>query len=114
MARFNKALQEAKAQGPKPASLKGDAAVQQILNAAFVQSEPEVNVGDPLGLEHGTEVEVFPTDSGTKHHDRGRLIGLNEDEVVLSVQTQGRELRFHYPRTGFRVKAVRPGSHAKL
>ncbi|KIW10333.1 hypothetical protein PV08_11295 [Exophiala spinifera] len=114
IARFNKALQEAKAQAPKPTSLKGGAAVQRILTAAFAQSELGVDIGDPLGLQHGTEVEVFPTDSGTKHHDRGRLIGLNEDEVVLSIQTQGRELRLHYPRTGFRIKVITPGSHAKL
>ncbi|KAK6366575.1 hypothetical protein LTS17_010661 [Exophiala oligosperma] len=114
MARFNKELQEAKAQRPKPASLKGDVAVQRILSAGFAQKGPGVDIDDPLAFQHGTEVEVFPTDSGTKHHDRGRLVGLDEDEVVLSIQTQGRELRLHYPRTGFRVKALRPGSHARL
>jgi len=114
IARFNDTFKAAKSQAPKPASLKGDAAVQRILNATFAEKELGVDSADPLGLQHGTEVEVFPIDSGSRHHDRGRLAGLTKDEVVLSVQAQGTELRLHYPRTGFRIKAVTSGGSSKL
>ncbi|KIX10002.1 uncharacterized protein Z518_01083 [Rhinocladiella mackenziei CBS 650.93] len=114
IARFNEALKVAKAQAPKPASLKGDAALQRILNASFAQPDVGIDQADPLGLQQGTEVEVFPTDSGVRHHDQGQLIGLSEDEVVLGMQTKGREIRVHYPRTGFRIKAVTAGGDSKL
>ncbi|OAL22394.1 hypothetical protein AYO20_11180 [Fonsecaea nubica] len=114
IARFNDALKVAKAQAPKPASLKGDAAAERILNASFVDKDLGVDPADPLGLPQGTEVEVFPIDSGTQHHDRGRLVGLTEDEVVLSTQAKGKEVRLHFPRTGFRIKAVTGGGASKL
>ena len=95
IARFNDALKSAKAKAPKPATLKGDAATERILNASFAEEELGVDPSDPLGLQQGTEVEVFPTDSGTRHHDRGHLIGLSENEIVLSIQTKGKELHLH-------------------
>ncbi|KAK5232057.1 hypothetical protein LTR47_006898 [Exophiala xenobiotica] len=112
--RFNDALKAAKSHAPRPASLKGGDAVQRILNATFAEKEPSVDSADPLGLQHGTEVEVFPIDSGSRNHDRGRLVGLTKDEVVLSVQAQGTELRLHYPRTGFRIKGATSGGGSKL
>ena len=112
--RFNDALKAAKAQAAKPATLKGDAALQRILSASFVEKDLGVDHEDPLGLQKGTEVEVFPIDSGSHHHDKGRLIGLTEDEVVLSIQTQGKEVRLHCPRAGFRIKAVKAGGESKL
>ncbi|ETI23372.1 hypothetical protein G647_05173 [Cladophialophora carrionii CBS 160.54] len=106
MARFNDALKAAKAKAPKPATLKGDVAAERILSASFVEKDLAVDPADPLGLEQGAEVEVFPIDSGIHHRDQGRLIGLTEDEIVLSIQAQGKELHLHYPRAGFRIRAV--------
>lgn len=114
IARFNDALKTAKAKAPKPASLKGDAAVERILNAPFADADLGVDSADPLGLQQGADVEVFPIDSGTHHRDRGHLIGLTEDEVVLSTQAKGKEVRLHFPRTGFRIRAVTGGTQAKL
>jgi len=89
--------------------VKGAAASQRILDASFAEEDLSVDSADPLGLQHGTEVEVYPTDSGVKHHDKGRLVGLTEDEVVLSIHAHDKEVRVHYPRTGFRIKAVNSG-----
>lgn len=114
IARFNDVLKVAKAQAPKPATLKGDAATQRILSAAFAENDLRVDNADPLGLQQGAEVEVFPIDSGTRHQDKGRLVGLKEDEVVLSIQAQGKEVHVHYPRTGFRIKAVAAAEGSKL
>ena len=112
--RFNDALKAAKVKAPKPTSLKGDAAAERILNASFVDKDLGVDPTDPLELQQGTKVEVFPTDSGIHHHDHGILIGLTEDEIVLGIQAKGKELRLHYPRTGFRIRSVTGGAQPKL
>lgn len=107
--RFNGALAEAKKKAGKPASLKGDAAAKRVLEGQFVDSEIGVNASDPLKLNKGQVVEVWPTDSGFRHRDRGQLIGLDDDEVVIAADTGA---RLHFPRTGFRVAAA--GDQAKL
>ena len=104
IARFNDALNAAKAKAPKPATIKGDVAAERILNATFHDKDLGIDTADPLGLQQGAEVEVFPIDSGTKHKDQGHLVGLTQDEVVLGIQANGQEMRLHYPRTGFRVR----------
>jgi len=114
--RFNKAIKAAKASAPKPTTVKGEAALQRITNARFADAEVAVDEHDPLGLRQGEEVEVWPTDSGFRHRDHGRLVGLTPDEVVLSVASQAeqKEVRLHFPRTNFRIKAVKDASVAKL
>lgn len=114
--RFNKAIKAAKASAPKPTTVKGEAALQRITNARFADAEVPVDEHDPLCLKQGEEVEVWPTDSGFRHRDHGRLVGLTPDEVVLSVASQAeqKEVRLHFPRTNFRIKAVKEASVAKL
>ncbi|KAK3988664.1 hypothetical protein QBC44DRAFT_243169 [Cladorrhinum sp. PSN332] len=74
-----------------------------------------VDGGEPvvkaLGLKRGHEVEVWPTDSGSNHRDRGVLVGLDEREVVW-VSEKG--VRVHAPRRGFRVTRVGGGNEGKL
>ncbi len=112
--RWNKALKEAKAKSPKPTSLKGREAAARVLDADFVDKEIGVSATDPLGLKKGQEVEVWATDmaSGAKYRDRGTLIGLDDEEVVVSVSTgtAGRDIRLHCPRSGFRVAAASSGA----
>lgn len=111
MARFNKAYKEARAAAPKPTSLKGTDAVQRISRAAFAESNLAVDKSDPLRLEAGDEVEVWPTDSGFKHKDRGRLLKLSVNEVVIAVQSQtGKEIHLHMPRNNFRIAAAKSAS----
>ncbi|KAL2419971.1 hypothetical protein ABEF95_009672 [Exophiala dermatitidis] len=114
IARFNEALKAAKAKAPKPVTLDGAAATQRVLGASFAEKDLGVDAADPLGLQRGTEVEIFPTDSGFSHHDRGRLVGLTDDEVVLSTQARETEVHLHFPRTGFKIKAVGGGATSKL
>jgi hypothetical protein len=110
--RFSKAVTAAKAAVAKPTTLKGDAALQRIVDASFAEQESAVDEEDPLGLKKGTEVEVWPIDTGVRHRDRGPLVGLTQDEVVLSVESEaeGRQIRVHFPRTNFRIQAVREGA----
>jgi hypothetical protein len=114
MARFNDALKAAKATAPKPASLKGDAAAQRLLSAPFTDEVTVVDPADPLGLQQGADVQVFPIDSGINYRDHGRLVGLTKDEIVVSVPVEEKEVRLHWPRTGFRVKALVGGAQSKL
>lgn len=112
--RFNAVLRDAKSRAPKPTSLKGDVAAQRILKAPFRETDLTVDHTDPLGLQPGTQVVVYPTDSGSRHQDQGTLIGLSENEIVLSVESQGQELHVHYPRTGFRIQANNTSGNARL
>ena len=107
--RFNQTVKAAKAGAAKPTTLKGDAALQRIINARFADEGITVDEQDPLGLKYGDEVEVWPTDSGFRHRDAGKLVGLIPAEVVLNVKTEGEqeEIRLHCPRTNFRIKAVK-------
>lgn len=107
--RFNAALAAAKKKAPKPTSLKGDAAAKRVLEGKFADADMGINASDPLKLRKNQLVEVWPTDSGVRHRDRGQLIGLNDDEVVIAIDTG---VRLHFPRTGFRVAAA--GDQAKL
>ena len=107
--RFNKAFKVAKGSAPKPTTLKGEEALKRVMTADWADEAADFNANDPLGLESGQEVEVWPTDTGVKHRDRGTLIGLNEEEVVLSVRLEGQvgEVRLHFPRANFRIRAVK-------
>ncbi|TKX27194.1 glutathione S-transferase-like protein 4 [Elsinoe australis] len=73
-------------------------------------------VKDPVALKEGDEVEVWPIDTGFNHKDRGRLVGLDKEEVVIAVKTKkdpSKEIRVHAPRWGFRIAKV-GGGKAKL
>jgi len=101
--RFDQAVKSAKSSGPRPTSLKGKAAAEQILASNFAESEGDIEHGEPQKLRKGDQVEVFPTDSGFSHHDKGVLLSLNSQEIVIGLENG---LRLHTPRTGFRVQQV--------
>lgn len=83
LARFNKAISEAKLAARNPTNLKGPEAIQRIENGRFAGVEPSVATEDPLGFKAGDTIEVWPIDSGFGHKDTGVLLGLSEGEVVL-------------------------------
>ena len=109
--RFNKAVSTAKSAAPKPATLKGAEALKYITSAEYYEPEGDVDPSDPLGLEKGQDVESWPIDSGSRHHDRGKLVSLNPKEVVLASQSKvgGIEVRIHHPRWNYRIKSVNAG-----
>ena len=76
-----------------------------------------IDESDPLGLKSGEVVEVVPTDSGVLDPQRGRLVGLGVEEVVLEVDvpsTEGEVLRVHFPRRNYRITKVGGGEKANL
>ena len=114
IARFDAAIAAAKKTAVKPTTLKGDEPVKKVLQADFAEPEAQVDKKDPSGLKKGQEVKTWPIDSGFRHHERGRLVGLTGQEVVLEGKSEkGAVVRIHHPRTGFRIQGVGEGG-AKL
>ena len=116
IARFSGALKEAEESNTQRqvVKVKGDEAVKHIVESNFLEGELSVDNDDPIGLKEGTEVQIWPIDSGFRHKDHGTLVGLTKEEVVISTQTQqaGKEVRVHAPRWGFRIRES--GENAKL
>ncbi|KAL8843336.1 MAG: hypothetical protein Q9170_000194 [Blastenia crenularia] len=114
--RFSKAVKAARESTPKPTTLKGAEAVKHISQADFAEPDGDVDSKDPLGLRKGQEVESWPIDSGYNHRDRGQLVALTRQEVVLKTQSKigHRDVHIHHPRTNFRIKAVDGHSGLKL
>jgi hypothetical protein len=110
IARFDKVVRDAAKAKGKAKTVTGKEAVAIIEGSEFAESEGDVEVGDPLELAKGDMVEVWPTDSGFNHKDRGRLVSLCGREVVIASRTEGGvEVRVHAPRHGFRVRGVGGG-----
>ena len=109
--RFNEAIRAAKAAVTRPTTLKGDEAAQRILGANHAEREIYFQEQDPMRLNKGQDVEVWPIDSGSRHLDRGRLVGINEHEFVLHLPSEAGQhgVRLHCPRTNFRTRAVTSG-----
>ncbi|KAL8674184.1 MAG: hypothetical protein Q9168_001435 [Polycauliona sp. 1 TL-2023] len=116
MDRFNAALKTAKGSAPKVITLKGPEAIQHVTQAEFAEPDGEVDARDPLGLRKGQDVESWPIDSGFSHRDRGQLVALTPQEVVLKTQAKigHKDVHIHHPRTNFRIMAVDGGSESKL
>lgn len=114
--RLRKAVAAAKTSAPKPAMLQGPDAARRIPSADFAEPQGGVDEDDPLNLQKGQQVEVWPTDSGFRHHDTGALVALNETEVVLKTQSTaaGKQVRLHFPRTDFRIQAAQSGAEPRL
>jgi hypothetical protein len=96
-------------------TISDEDAVRQILGSELEGDGGEVDGKDPLGLRKGERVEMWPTDSGMNHHDKGRLVSLSVDEVVVESEVPGEGrgvLRIHYPRTNFKI--VRERVEGKL
>lgn len=113
MRRFRQAVSEAWGRAPKVPKVSGEEVLNGLQDATFVEAEGGVDENDPLKLQMGQEVVVWPTDVGTSRRDSGRLVELNAQEVVLQRKTaDGRfDVRLHFPRTNFRIV---PAQGAKL
>jgi hypothetical protein len=66
-------------------------------------------------LKKGQEIEVWPIDSGFKNKDKGPLVALSGSEIVIETKTKdGKMVRVHAPRHGFRLRSIRKGGSSKL
>ena len=116
ISRFKQVVSSAKASLPKPMTIKGVEAIQQIASSEFAEPEGEVDDDDPLRLKKGQDIEVWPLDSGFSNRDHGRLVSLSSLESVIEVQQKvvGENIRAHFPRHGYRIRRIKDGSNGKL
>ncbi|KAF2843220.1 glutathione S-transferase [Patellaria atrata CBS 101060] len=114
IARFRAALKSAKSSAPKPVSIQGPDAIKHIINAEFAEPSGGVDKSDPLALNEGDDVELWPIDSGFSHHDRGKLVVLTPEEVTVASRnnSHGKEIRIHAGRWGFRVARATGGTES--
>ena len=108
-ARFMEQVKRAKEEMGKARRMSGEQAAKAVLDS--VKSfEVEHDASDPLGLQAGEDVTVWPVDSGTGHKDSGKLVALGRKEVVIEKEVGGGSVRVHSPRWGFRVVKGRVGA----
>ncbi|KAL8804256.1 MAG: hypothetical protein Q9200_005905 [Gallowayella weberi] len=114
--RFSATVKAAEDSMPKVTALEGAEAIKSITQADFAESGGDVDEQDPLALTKGQDVESWPTDSGSNHRDRGQLIALTRQEVVLKTQTKvdDTDVHIHHPRTNFRIQPVNNDNESKL
>ena len=89
----------------KPERLSDEDAIRAILDSDFFEPEGHVDEGDPLKLQKRQLVEIWPVDSGFNHHDKGELVSIGVNEVVIESKPEVGDgvLRIHYPRTNIRI-----------
>jgi len=110
ISRFDATARAAAKTARKPKTVKGDEALGIMRKGGFAEENIDVDESDPSGLKAGEWVEVWPTDSGSRHRDQGSLVGLSGREIVVETgdgEVEG--VRVHAPRHGFRVRRVDKG-----
>ncbi|KAK8164695.1 hypothetical protein IWX90DRAFT_141177 [Phyllosticta citrichinensis] len=86
--------------------IDGEKAAELMEMAGFAEQVKVKEIDEKVaGVNRGDVVEVWPTDSGFTHHDKGTLVGLTPEEVVVEVETEtGEEIQLHFPRVNFRAE----------
>jgi len=106
--RFRRFIAERQRAQSMPQVLSSDETIDRILKSGFFESEGTVDALDPLRLKKGQLVEIWPIESGFTRHDRGELVSIGVNEVVIACKPnagQG-QVRIHFPRTNFRIQPV--------
>ncbi|CZS87864.1 uncharacterized protein RCO7_00846 [Rhynchosporium graminicola] len=110
ISRFDASTRAAAKQLGKPKTIKGEEAISITQTGGFAEEVLIVDELDPSGLKRGEWVEVWPTDSGSRHRDQGHLVGLSGKEIVVATEGGKVEgVRIHTPRQGFRVRRLDGG-----
>ncbi|KAJ6164698.1 hypothetical protein N7470_003370 [Penicillium chermesinum] len=108
--RFNAVIKDIKSAQSVSVDIKGKDVVEYMESAQYAEPSANVDENDPLGLSRGELVEVYPTDYGFSHKDRGKLLTLTPYEAVITKQlNSGTEFRVHVPRWGYRITKVKEG-----
>jgi glutathione S-transferase len=107
--RFQKAVSVAEEVLPAPLTVPGEQAMEMIVTSLYNETEGRVDENDPVvqqqSFKKGQLVRVWPTDSGSRHKDAGKLVSINSKEVVIETIAGDTAVRVHAPRHGFRVCA---------
>ncbi|KAJ0413776.1 hypothetical protein BJY00DRAFT_54100 [Aspergillus carlsbadensis] len=110
--RFQKAVAAARKTLPKITTLSGEQVAELLAKAASDHTADAIEENDPLvqanRFHKGQMVQVWPTDSGSRHKTVGKLVGLTSKEITIETTEGEVVVRVHAPRKGFRVNAVGP------
>lgn len=107
IARYNKALENAVKEAPKPIKLTGQEALTAITSAEYTDTDLSFDALDPLQLPKGTFVSLSPTDGGNRYKDEGTLLKLTRDEAAIELEaSNGKKIHLHAPRWNFRIRAA--------
>jgi glutathione S-transferase len=87
----------------KVPSITWEEAKKEIMNASADASNVKHDIKNPLKLNSGEDVLVVPTDTGRNHPQKGKLIGLNDEEVCLQNKSG---VVLHFPRVGYFVSKL--------
>lgn len=102
--RFAGIVEVARKKNGKIQKLKGDEAAEKIWASEYAEDLVAMWENDPSGLKKGTDVLVHPTDSGMLNKDKGTLLSMTWEEIVIEVSGEGgKTVRVHTPRHGFRI-----------
>ncbi|KAH6619926.1 hypothetical protein C7974DRAFT_223443 [Boeremia exigua] len=113
--RFMSEVKASKDRANKATKLNGNKMNAQVLNCTSSTELVPFDHNDPLGLNPGDTVTVYPSDYGQAHKDRGILVGLTVSEAVIR---NSKGLHLHFPRWNFRIvkaaaSATAPPSRTK-
>jgi glutathione S-transferase len=101
--RYRTAVDEATNASSKPEEIDGAEALKRITRSTTYAS-PKMDLNEPLGLREEQKVEVSPIDTGMTGVQKGRLLGLDQTEVIVSSTTKsGEHVPVHFPRWNFKV-----------
>ncbi|PSN70495.1 hypothetical protein BS50DRAFT_488055 [Corynespora cassiicola Philippines] len=102
--RFKAEMARRKSECAKPARIVGHELASHMAKDAGKREPTTFLTDDPLRLEPGDEVEVYPSDYGFTHKDRGATVGLTSSEIVIR---NAKGLHLHFPRWNFRIDKVK-------
>ncbi|KAL4944658.1 hypothetical protein BDV06DRAFT_210084 [Aspergillus oleicola] len=115
--RFQEAVEKAKKSAREPASLSGEQVAELLQKAAADGSADVIDESDPLvqdkGFKKGQVVQVWPSDTGSRHKTVGKLVGLTAKEITIETVEGEVSVRVHAPRRGFQVAEI-PAEKANL
>lgn len=101
--RFMGEVEKKKHQAPRPTTLDGEAMSSKVLNSSMTPEATKFDSDDPLKVQAGDQVQVFPSDYGQNNKDHGTLLGLSTHEVVIRNK---KGLHLHFPRWNFRIQKL--------
>jgi hypothetical protein len=111
LSRFDDAVKTARVSN-KRKSLSGEQ-VLSLISSSASSFEGDSGIWDGekavnSGLKEGIEVQIWPIETGFRHKDRGVLVKLDGNEVVIerSLEKGEGKIRIHAPRHGFRISKI--------
>ncbi|OAG04477.1 uncharacterized protein CC84DRAFT_1196647 [Paraphaeosphaeria sporulosa] len=98
--RFMAEVERKRQSTEKPVGLDGSSMRDRVLNGQSASEATSFESNDALKVQHGEEVEVYPSDYGQMGKSTGILVGLGLTEVVIKNRLG---IHVHFPRWNFSI-----------